>query len=208
MRFAITMYTMGGPGQRHFRTAWLMGSGTRLHCRSAPPISCSTSTATGMSWPFFCDCVLEIEQWGREKTNHLQALLGNKKRDPRSHLTYQMGHCCCCCCYVTSVVSNSVRPHRQQPTRLPCPWDSPGKNTGVGCHFLLQCIKVKSESEVAQSCLTLRDPMDCSPPGSSMHGIFQARVLRCPGMTNCNMLRKQFIKMKPYAVIRKKCMKG
>ena len=74
-------------------------------------------------------------------------------------------------------MSNSVRPHRQQPTRLCHPWDSPGKNTGVGCHFLLQCIKVKSESEVAQSCLTLNDPMDCSPPGSSIHGTFQARVL-------------------------------
>ena len=57
------------------------------------------------------------------------------------------------------------------------PWDSPGKNTGVGCHFLLRCVKVKSESEVAQSCLTHSDPMDCSPPGSSVHGIFQARVL-------------------------------
>ena len=55
-------------------------------------------------------------------------------------------HCCCCCCYVASVVSNSVRPHRQQPTRLPHPWDSPGKNTGVGCHFLLQCMKVKMKS--------------------------------------------------------------
>ena len=74
-------------------------------------------------------------------------------------------------------MSDSVRPHRQQPTRLPRPWDSPGKNTGVGCHFLLQCIKVKSESEVAQSCLTLHNSMDCSPPGSSVHGIFQARVL-------------------------------
>ena len=73
-------------------------------------------------------------------------------------------------------MSDSVRPHRRQPTRLPCPWDSPGKNTGVGCHFLLQCMKVKSESEVAQSCPT-RDPMDCGPPGSSVHGIFQARVL-------------------------------
>ena len=62
-------------------------------------------------------------------------------------------------------------------TRLPCPWDSPGKNTGVGCHFLLQCIKMKTESEVAQSCLTLCDPMDCSPPGSSVHGILQARGL-------------------------------
>ena len=74
-------------------------------------------------------------------------------------------------------MSDSVRPHRRQPTRLPCPWDSPGKNTGVGCHFLLQCMKAKSESEVTQSCLTLSDPMDCSPPGSSAHGIFQARVL-------------------------------
>ena len=71
----------------------------------------------------------------------------------------------------------SVVPHRQQPTRLLCPWDSPGKNTGVGCHFPLQCMKVKSESEVAQSCPTLSDPMDCSLPGSSAHGIFRARVL-------------------------------
>ena len=67
--------------------------------------------------------------------------------------------------------------HRRQPTRLPHPWDSPGKNTGVGCHFLLQCMEVKSESEGAQSCPTLRNPMDCSLPGSSTHGIFQARVL-------------------------------
>ena len=74
-------------------------------------------------------------------------------------------------------MSDSVRPHRRQPTRLPRPWDSPGKNTGVGCHFLLQCVKVKSQSEVAQSCPTPSDPVDCSPPGSSVHGIFQARVL-------------------------------
>ena len=73
--------------------------------------------------------------------------------------------------------ADSVRPHRQQPTRLRCPWDSPGKNTGVGCHFLLQCMKVKSEREVTESCPTLSNPMDCSPPGSSFHGIFQARVL-------------------------------
>ena len=74
-------------------------------------------------------------------------------------------------------MSDSVRPHRRQPTRLSRPWDSPGKNTGVGCHFLLQCMKVKSESEVAQSYPTLSDPMDWSPPGFSIHGIFQARVL-------------------------------
>ena len=87
-----------------------------------------------------------------------------------------------------SVMSNSVRPHRRQPTRPRHPWDSPGKNTGVGCHFLLQCMKEKSESEVAQSCLTLSDPMDCNLSGSSVHGLFQARVLEwgaiavsCPG---------------------------
>ena len=74
-------------------------------------------------------------------------------------------------------MSDSLRPQRWQPTRLPRPWDSPGKNTGVGCHFLLQCMKIKSESEVAQSCPTPRDTMDCSLPGSSVHGIFQARVL-------------------------------
>ena len=74
-------------------------------------------------------------------------------------------------------MSDSVRPHRRQPTRLRPPWDSPGKNTGVGCHFLLQCMKGKSESEVARSCPTLSDPMDCSLPGSSVHGIFQAKAL-------------------------------
>ena len=72
-------------------------------------------------------------------------------------------------------MSDSVQPHRWQLTRLPRPWDSPGKNTGVGCYYLLQCMKVKSESEVAQLCPTLSYP--CSLPGSSVHGIFQARVL-------------------------------
>ena len=86
-------------------------------------------------------------------------------------------------------MSDSVRPHRRQPTRLPCPWDSPGKNTGVGCHFLLQCMKVKSESEVTQSCPTLHDPMDCSPPGSSVHGIFHARVLG----VECHHLLRLFL---------------
>ena len=76
-------------------------------------------------------------------------------------------------------MSDSVRPHSRQPTRFPRPWDSPGKNAGLGCHFLLQCMKVKSESEVAQSCPTLLNPMDCSLPGSSIHGMFQARVLEC-----------------------------
>ena len=74
-------------------------------------------------------------------------------------------------------MSDSVQPHRQQPTRLRRPWDSPGKNTGVGCPFLLQCMKVKSEGEVAQSCPTLSDPMVYSLPGSSVYGIFQTRVL-------------------------------
>ena len=81
-------------------------------------------------------------------------------------------------------MSNSVRLQRRQPTRLPRPWDSPGKNTGVGCHFLLQCRKVKSESELAQSCLTLSDPMNCSLPGSSVYAIF-SRQEYWSGLTLC-----------------------
>ena len=79
-------------------------------------------------------------------------------------------------------MSDSVQPHRQQPTRLRHPWDSPGKNTGVGFNFLLQCIKVKSESKITQLCPALSDPMDCSLSGSSIHGIFQARVLEWGAM--------------------------
>ena len=85
-----------------------------------------------------------------------------------------------------------MRPQRRQPTRLPRPWDSPGKNTGVGCHFLLQCMKVKSESEVAQLCPTLSNPMDCSLPGSSIHGIFQARVLECVPIVFSSKFKTQF----------------
>ena len=92
------------------------------------------------------------------------------------------------------VVSDSVRPHRQQPTRLPHPWDSPGKNTGVGCHFLLQCKKVKSESEVPQSCPTLSDPMDFSLPRASVHGIFQARVLEWGATAFSECCSQQYIK--------------
>ena len=90
-------------------------------------------------------------------------------------------------------MSDSVRPHRWQPTRLLCPWDSLGKNTGVGCHFLLQCMEVKSQSEVTQSCPTLSDPMDCSLPGSSVHGIFQARVLEwgAVAFSNYSFIRQQ-----------------
>ena len=91
-------------------------------------------------------------------------------------------------------MSDSMWPHRRQPTRLPRPWDSPGKNTGVGCHFLLQCMKVKSESEVPQSCPTLSDPMDCSPPGSSVHGIFQAGVLQWCAIAFSEILTEANIK--------------
>ena len=87
-------------------------------------------------------------------------------------------------------MSDSVRPHRQQSIRLPRPWDSPGKNTGVGCHFLLQCMNVKSESEVTLSCPILWNPMDCSPRGSSAHGIFQARVLEWGAMPSPELKQK------------------
>ena len=88
-----------------------------------------------------------------------------------------------------------MRPRRRQLTRLPHPWDSPGKNTGVGCHFPLQCMKVKSESEAAQSCPTLSDPMDCSLPGSSAHGIFQARVLQWGAIAfSVSLLKEMLLK--------------
>ena len=87
-------------------------------------------------------------------------------------------------------MSDSVQPHGLQPTKLPRPWDSPGKNTGVSCHFLLQCMRVESESEVAQSCPTLRDPMDCSLPGSSVHGIFQARVLEWGAIAFSDLMQR------------------
>jgi len=94
------------------------------------------------------------------------------------------------CCRVASVMSDSARPHRQQPTRLPCPWDSPGKNTGVGCYFLLQCMKVRSESEVAPSCLTqwsrglqptrLLCPWDfpCKSTGVGHHRLLQESIYK------------------------------
>ena len=86
-------------------------------------------------------------------------------------------HVCMHACSVASVASDSLRPCGLQPTRLLHPWDFPGKSFGVGYYCLLQCMKVKNESEVAQSCPTLHDLMDCSLPGSSTHGIFWARVL-------------------------------
>ena len=95
-------------------------------------------------------------------------------------------------------MSDSVWPHRRQPTKLPHPWDSPGKNTGVGCHFLLQCMKVKGESEVNQLCPTLTDPMDCSLPGSSVHGFSRKEYwsgLPLPSPTMC------FIRIWSYLVI-------
>ena len=101
----------------------------------------------------------------------LPYLLGTVPQSyPRGHLPDY-----CCCCLVASVVSDSVRPHRRQPTGSPIPEILQARILVVGCHFLLQCMKVKSESEVAQSCLTLSDPMDCSLQDSSIHRIFQAR---------------------------------
>ena len=101
-------------------------------------------------------------------------------------------------------MSDSVRPHTRQLTRLPGPWDFPGKNTGVGCHFLLQYMKVKSESEVSQSCPTLSDPMDCGLPGSSVNGIFQARVLEWGAVAFSNALTTAY-KMSAVSVIHLPC---
>ena len=92
-----------------------------------------------------------------------------------------------------SVVSDSVQPHKRQPTRLRRPWDSPGKNIGVGCHFLLQCMKVRSESEVAQSCPTLRNLMDHSSPGSSVHGISQARALEWVAIMHYHVWNRELV---------------
>ena len=104
----------------------------------------------------------------------------------------QIKHCCCC---VASVVSNSVGPHRRQPTRLPRSWDSPDKDTGVGCHFLLQFMKVKSEREVAQSCPTLSDPMDCSPPGSSIHGFSRQEYWCGVPLPSLDSMAKEVVKI-------------
>ena len=98
-------------------------------------------------------------------------------------------------------MSDSVQPHRRRPTRLPRPWDSPGKNTGVGCHCLLQCMKGKSESEVALSCPTLCDPMVCSLPGSSVHGIFQARVLEWGAIAFSKSLLFNTVKILPFIIL-------
>ena len=100
-------------------------------------------------------------------------------------------------------MSDSVRPHRWQSTRLRHPWDSPGKNTGMGCHLLLQCMKVKSESEVAQSCPTLCDPMDCSLPGSSVHGTFQARVPEWGAIAFSDNQPRQHIKKQRHYFVNK-----
>ena len=98
-------------------------------------------------------------------------------------------------------MSDSVQPCRRQPTRLRRPWDSPGKNIGVGCHFLLQCMRVKSESEVAQLCPTLCNPIDCSPPGSPIHGILQARVLEWGAIAFSMGLNKCVMAYTPHRII-------
>ena len=128
---------------------------------SAPQLQCA-----GAPEPVWHNCRARVPQ--REGPRD-----GAETRHSRINKNYTVMHAYS----VTSDVSNSVRPHRRQPIRLPHSWDSPGKNIGVGCRFLLQCMKVKSESEVAQSCPTLSKPMEHSLPGSSVHGIFQARVL-------------------------------
>ena len=130
-----------------------------------------------MSLSKLWEMVKDREVWCAVVHTVANSCVTEQKQRTLNNFLVSQNSCCCYCCWVASVVSHSVRPHRRQPTRIPCPWDSPGKNTGVGCHLLLQCMKVKNQSEVAQSCPTLSDIMDCRPPGSSVLGIFQARVL-------------------------------
>ena len=136
--------------------------------------------------------MLSTSHWYSAEFNYL----GPSPQGGAENVHFPSYHCCCCCCQVDSVVSNSVRLHRWQPNRLPHPWDSPGKNTGVGCHFLLQCMKVKSESEVDQSCPTLSDPMDYRLPGSSIHGIFQGKVLEWGAIAFSTQLSLASLKFK------------
>ena len=109
-----------------------------------------------------------IEEWGRKGGNKWNKEI-NKNEGYAAAAAKSLQSCPTLC--------DPIDAPPGSPTRLPRPWDSPGKNTGVGCHFLLQCMRVKIDSEVAQSCPTPSDPMDCSLPGFSVHGIFQARVL-------------------------------
>ena len=134
---------------------------------------------------------LDWEVVNSHQTFFLNILFDSKSsqtinQDSDFYVLVSLGHmdnCMDVCVFAAAAAAKSLQscptlwPHRWQPTRLPRPWDSPGKNTGVGCHFLLQCMKVKSESEVAQLCPNLSDHMDYSPPGSSIHGIVQARGL-------------------------------
>ena len=114
----------------------------------------------------------------------------------KCHLRQRLLHLPMCALLLLLLLLSSFSRVRLCVTiRLHRPWDSPGKNTGVGCHFLLQCRTVKSESEVAQSCPSLQDPMDCSPPGSSIHRIFQARVLEW-GAAAFSILSLAFPKLK------------
>ena len=161
-----------------FQLLLLSSSGIEFWC---PIFSVSRSVLSDSFWPHGLQPARLLCPWKSRGKNTgvgghflLQGIFPTQGSNP---YPLSLLHCCCCCCQVASVVSDSVWPHRWQPTRLPHPRDSPGKNTGVGCYFLLQCMKVKSESEVAESCPTLSDPMDWGGPGSSFHGIFQARVL-------------------------------
>ena len=153
--------------------------------------SAPSSWPTAWNWPSIYSKLWSKEQEATRKLPTWNSSRAFKSTGSADHLLFFMKRliinsknvtepvlsCNMHMCPVASIVSDSLRSCGLWPARLFCPWDSPGKNTGVGCDFLLQCMKVKSESEVTQSCLTLGDPMDCNLPGSSIHGIFQARVL-------------------------------
>ena len=127
-------------------------------------------------YSFCCDLLPVLLDWHAEQPVEETSLGKPSCRFLRPRIWFPGHHPAAAAAAAKSLqLCPTLRPHRRQPTRLSRPWDSPGKNTGVGCHFLLQSMKVKSE--VSQSCLTPRFPMDCSLPGSSIHGTFLARVL-------------------------------
>ena len=196
MRFSVALRPVVLRPQKHHLPKFTRTEGGN-NPRSAwlPSMVSSVTTAPASLHP----CIATVIQLGETSSSiELQEVI-LPSTEPRAGLSSDAAdHSCCCCCEVASVVSDSVQPHRRQPTRLLCPWDSPGKN--LEWVAILQYLKGKSESEVAQSCPTPSDPMDCNLPGPSIHGIFQARLLEWGAIA----FSRSFMTFKEIAALRDK----